>query len=128
MRYHFRDEWKKSTRIDTYLLRCLLAGAFSGVPDNLLDALTKHLSETKRFETEEVFNVIRTQGRSLELTEDRFWQMGYGSDTIHLLFNLCYLKSIKPPPTKNNLPQVDHIFPQSLLRTEKVKSPKPAGW
>ena len=61
IRYHYRAAWKKSTGLDTYLLRCLLAGAFSGQPDNLLDALTKHLEDTKGFDTEEAFNVFRTQ-------------------------------------------------------------------
>jgi hypothetical protein len=90
VRYHYPAAWKSATNIDTYLLRCLLAGAFSGQPDNLLDAMTNRLVELKTFDTEEAFNVIRTQGRSLELTEDRFWQMGYNSNTIHLLFNLWY--------------------------------------
>ena len=122
IRYHNLPAWKKSTNIDTYLIRCLLAGAFSGQPDNLLDALTKQLADTKTFDTEEAFNTIRTQGRSLELTEDRFWQMGYGSDNIHLLFNLWYRDFNHTPAYENNLPQVDHVFPQSLLRVEKVKN------
>lgn len=123
LRYHNSNAWKKSTNIDTYLIRCLLAGAFSGQPDNLLDALTKQLVEAVSFDTEEAFNTIRTQGRSLELTEDRFWQMGYGSDHIHLLFNLWYRDFNHTPAYENNLPQIDHIFPQSLLREEKVKNP-----
>ena len=65
-----------------------------------------------------------TQGRSLELTEDRFWQMGYGSDTIHLLFNLWYRDFNHTPAYANNLPQVDHIFPQSLLREQKMVNPE----
>jgi hypothetical protein len=50
----------------------------------------RKLSDAKGSDVDEVFGVIRSQGRSLELTEDRFWQMGYGSDTIHLSFNLWY--------------------------------------
>ncbi len=85
--------------------------------------MTKRLVELKAFDTEEAFNVIRTQGRSLELTEDRFWQMGYGSNTIHLLFNLWYRVDYTPA-YENNLPQVDHIFPQSLLSEQKVRNPE----
>jgi len=124
VRYHHPQAWKAATGVDTYLLRCLLAGAFSGQPDNLLDALSKQLAETKAFDVDEAFNVIRTQGRSLELTEDRFWQMGYGSDHIHLLFNLWYRDFNHTPAYENNLPQVDHIFPQSLLREQKVENPE----
>ena len=80
------------------------------------------LAELKGFDTDEAFNVIRTQGRSLELTEDRFWQMGYGSNVIHLLFNLSYRDFNYTPAYENNLPQVDHIFPQSLLIREKVRN------
>jgi len=124
VRYHFRDAWKEAKDLDSYLLRCSLAGAFSGNPDNLLDALVTKLDQLKGFDLEEVFGVIRSQGRSLELTEDRFWQMGYGSDTIHLLFNLWYRNFNFTPAYENNLPQVDHIFPQSSLRKVKVENPK----
>jgi Protein of unknown function DUF262/Protein of unknown function (DUF1524) len=124
VRYHFRNAWKEAKDLDSYLLRCSLAGAFSGNPDNLLDALVTKLDELKGFDLEEVFGVIRSQGRSLELTEDRFWQMGYGSDTIHLLFNLWYRNFNFTPAYDNNLPQVDHIFPQSSLRKVKVENPK----
>jgi hypothetical protein len=88
--------------------------------------MTNKLAELKGFDTEEAFNVIRTQGqgRSLELTEDRFWQMGYGSNVIHLLFNLSYRDFNYTPAYENNLPQVDHIFPQSLLIQEKVRNPE----
>jgi hypothetical protein len=124
VRYLFPNAWKRAKDVDSYLLRCSLAGAFSGQPDNLLDALVKKLTELKEFSIEEAFGVIRTQGRSLELTEDRFWQMGYGSDTIHLLFNLWYRDFNHTPAYDNNLPQVDHIFPQSALRRVKVENPK----
>lgn len=124
VRYHFEEAWRKATDLDSYILRCSLAGAFSGNPDNLLDALVKKLDDLKGFDLEEVFGVIRSQGRSLELTEDRFWQMGYGSDTIHLLFNLWYRNFNYTPAYDNNLPQVDHIFPQSALRKVKGENPK----
>ena len=49
--------------------------------------------------------------------------MGYGSDNIHLLFNLWYPDFNYTPAYENNLPQVDHIFPQSLLRKVKTTNP-----
>ena len=124
VRYHFPDAWKKAKDVDSYLLRCSLAGAFSGQPDNLLDALVKKLTDLKEFSIDDAFGIIRTQNRSLELTEDRFWQMGYGSDTIHLLFNLWYRDFNHTPSYENNLPQVDHIFPQSALRKVKMENPR----
>jgi uncharacterized protein with ParB-like and HNH nuclease domain len=124
VRYHFADTWKKAKDLDSYLLRCSLTGAFGGVPDNLLDALIRKLTELKGFSVDESFGVIRSQGRSLELTEDRFWKMGYGSNTIHLLFNLWYRDFNHTPAYDNNLPQVDHIFPQSALSKVKVENPQ----
>ena len=124
LRYHFPDSWEKAKDLDSYLLRCSLAGAFSGQPDNLLDALVKNLAEKKEFSLDEAFGVIRTQGRSLELTEDRFWNKGYNSDTIHLLFNLWYRDFNYTPAYDNNLPQVDHIFPKSELKQVKVENPR----
>lgn len=120
LRYRFPDAWKTAVGRDTYLLRSALAGAFSGSPDNLLDARSKRIEETKGFDLEQMFEVIRSQGRSLELTEERFWHLGYGSDTVHLLFNLWYPRFNYEPAFDGNMPQVDHVFPKSLLKTVKA--------
>lgn len=123
-RYHFKDAWLTVRDLDQYVLRCSLAGAFGGQPDNLIDALIKRINEFKAFQLDELFGVIQSQGRNLKVSEDRFWQMGYGSDTIHLLFNLWYREFNHTPAYDNNLPQVDHIFPQSLLRSVRVENPR----
>jgi hypothetical protein len=70
----------------------------------------------------DVFGAIRSANRSLELTEDRFWDMGYGSDNIHLIFNLWYREFNYTPAYAGSLPQVDHIFPQSVLRKVKQRN------
>ncbi len=124
VRFHYPDEWKAPKGVDTYLLRCLLAGAFGGQPDNLLDALVARFSELKGFDADEAFQIVRNQNRSLELTEDRLWQMWYESKTIHLLFNIWYRDFNYTPAYDNNLPQVDHICPQSLLKQQRVLSPE----
>jgi Protein of unknown function DUF262/Protein of unknown function (DUF1524) len=124
VRYHFEKEWETAQGVDEYILRSSLAGAFSGNPDNLLDAVTVKLKDLKRFDVDELFGVMRTQGRSLELTDGRLWEMGYGSNTAHLLFNLWYRQFNYTPAYENNMPQVDHIFPQSILKKVKVENPK----
>ncbi|MFN8546595.1 MAG: DUF262 domain-containing protein [Candidatus Eisenbacteria bacterium] len=124
VRYHFQAAWNTATDRDTYLLRSSLVGAFGGNADNLLDNLVRRLEDLRAFDVNEVFGVMRSQGRSLELTEDRLWQLGYGSDSIHLLFNLWYRDFNHTPAYENNLPQVDHIFPQSALRKVKIVNPK----
>ena len=123
-RYHFPDNWKAAQGIDNYLLRALISGAFSGTPDQLIDDCVGKIKERNGFDLNHLFDAIRSKGRSLELTEDRFWQMGYGSDSIHLLFNLWYREFNYTPAYDNNLPQVDHIFPQSALRKIKTVSPE----
>ena len=123
-RYHFPTTWKHARDVDNYLLRCLLSGAFSGTPDQLIDDCVSNIRETEAFDVEQIFDVIRSKGRSLELTEDRLWQMGYGSDTVHLLFNLWYRDFNYTPAYENNFPEVDHIFPQTLLKKVKTENPK----
>ena len=124
VRYHFPQAWKQAKDVDRFLLRSLLAGAFSGTPDQLIDDLVTKINHSAGFDVNELFDVIRSKGRSLELTEDRFWQMGYGSETVHLLFNLWYRDFNYTPAYENNLPQVDHIFPQSALRKVKETNPR----
>ena len=123
LRYHFSESWKTKNQVELYLLRSLLAGAFSGTPDQLIDDLVTKLKELKAFDLNQIIGVIRSAGRSLELTEDRFWAIGYGSDNIHLLFNLWYRDFNYTPAFSGNLPQIDHVFPQSLLKTVKVLNP-----
>lgn len=123
VRYHLPEVWKQAKDVDSYLLRSSLAGAFGGTPDQLIDDLVKKLKDLGKFDVTEVFGVIRSKNRSLELTEGRFWNMGYGSDTIHLLFNLSYRGFNYTPAYESNFPQVDHIFPQSLLRKVKQANP-----
>jgi uncharacterized protein with ParB-like and HNH nuclease domain len=122
-RFHYKKHWANAEALDNYLLRSSLAGAFSGTPDQLIDEIVKGIRATGQFDVDEIFGVIRSKGRSLELTEDRFWQMGYGSDQIHLLFNLWYRGFNHTPAYDNNLPQIDHIFPQSLLRKVRMLNP-----
>lgn len=125
LRYKHRGGWNAARGMDQYLLRASLAGAFSGRPDQLIDSLVDTVEKDGAFDLDRVYGVIRTQGRSLELTEDRFWRMGYGSDNIHLLFNLWYRDSFNYTPAySQNMPQVDHIFPQSALKAERRVNPE----
>lgn len=124
LRYHYPTAWNHKQNVELYLLRSLLVGAFSGTPDQLIDDIVTKLKELKAFDINEVFGVIRSGGRNLELTEDRFEAIGYGSENIHLLFNLWYRDFNYTPAFSANLPQIDHVFPQSALK--KVKSENPS--
>lgn len=120
VRHHYPVAWADAKQVHTFLVRTLLAGAFSGQSDRIIDALVKRFKEIERFDAEEGFTVIRSQNRSLEITKDRFFSMGYGSKTIHLILNLWYPAFSHIPAYDNNLPQVDHVFAQSRLKAEKV--------
>lgn len=121
--YHYPAAWKKAHDIDSYLLRTLLVGAFSGTPDQLIDECVRKIKEQQDFDVKAIFGVIRTAGRSLDLTEERLWEMGYRSDTVHLLFNLWYREFNYTPAYEGNMPQIDHIFPQSALKKVKEVNP-----
>lgn len=118
-RYHYKDKWVSTTGIQEYLLRTLLAGAFSGSPDTLIDKCIKKIDDQKQFDTNEIFGVIRTEGRNLEISKDTVLETYYGSKEIHLLFNMWYDFNYQPCYYQNK-PQVDHIFPQSKLKKIKI--------
>jgi hypothetical protein len=122
-RYHFPQKFKAASGLQEYLLRTLITGVFGGSPDNLIDKVVRSIQDKSDFVLPEVFGVIRADGRSLELTPDVLFEQAYGSRTIHLFFNLWYKEFDYSPASDENGPQVDHIFPQSLLKT--VKDPNP---
>lgn len=121
--YHFPAAWNKAQNIDTFLIRTLLAGAFGGQSDRVIDNLVNRFKELERFDEQEGYAVIRNLGRSLEITPQRFFDTGYGSKNLHLILNLWYPTFSHVPAYDGNLPQVDHIFPQSLLKTIRVQNP-----
>ena len=123
LRFHYKDAWRRASGVDIYLLRCLLGAAFTGQPDTVIDGIVRRFRDLKAFDLSEVFGAIRSANRSLEITEEKLFQMGYASDTIHLLFNLWYKDFNHTPAYENNRPQIDHIFPQSAL--QKIKDVNP---
>lgn len=117
--YHYPKQWNTAKNLDSYILRTLLTGAFGSNPDFLIDRCTRKIRETGDFDVKQIFNVIRESGRNLEITKDTILSQGYKSKYIHLLFNWWYRNFNYTPAYDGNLPQIDHIFPQSRLR--KVK-------
>lgn len=122
-RYHYPKKWSNIEQLDSYILRTFITGAFSGNPDNLIDKLTRKIQEIEVFDVQQMFGVIRADGRSLEITPETILSQHYTSKLIHLFFNLWYEGFTYHPSYQANLPQIDHIFPQSLLRTVKDINP-----
>jgi len=123
-RYHYPENWQSLSGLDTYLLRTLLCGAFNGRPDGLIDKCIRRINQDKTFSVANLFEVIRSDGRNLDVSEDSLFQASYGSRAIHLIFNLWYRQFDYQPAYAGNLPQVDHIFPQSLLKSIKDENPE----
>jgi Protein of unknown function DUF262/Protein of unknown function (DUF1524) len=122
-RYHFPDSWNGAKGKVDYLLRVLLTGAFSGRPDGLIDKVVNTIKESGAFRINQIFDVIREDGRSLALSDTQLFDMGYGSRNIHLLFNLWHPRADYAPVWDGHLPQVDHVFPRSLLKKVKEEYP-----
>lgn len=123
-RYKYPENWSGAKDIDNYILRTLIAGAFSGTPDNLIDRCVNKIDEIEGFSVRDIFAVIREDGRNLDITDNTILDMRYGSKSVHLIFNLWYRDFNYQPSYQDNLPQIDHIFPQSLLKTVKMVNPE----
>lgn len=126
-RYHYPQKWLHGKGRAEYLVRTMLAGAFSGNPDSLIDKAVKKIKDDGDFIKQNIYGVIRDDNRSLELTKDNLFSISYTDRRIHLLFNLWYSFNYTPAYSQNQ-PQLDHIFPQSLLRTVKDYNPDTDRW
>jgi hypothetical protein len=122
-RYHYPEKFKAASGMADYLLRSLVTGVFSGSSDSLIDKLVRHIQDQNGFILSDVFGAIRADGRPMEITPEAIFNQSYGSRSIHLLFNLWYSNFNYSPALSANGPQVDHIFPQSLLKTVKDINP-----
>lgn len=124
-RYHYLEKWEAAkTQLNEYLLRTLITGAFTGNPDNVIDKCVQEIKSTGGFNVKGLFGVIKANGRNLDVTKETILCQSYDSKGIHLIFNLWYKDFNYIPAYENNLPQIDHIFPQSLLRSIKVENPE----
>jgi hypothetical protein len=121
-RHHYPTQWESTAGKQEYVLRTMLTGAFSGTPDNLIDRCVKAVRESGRFQVDELFQIIRADGRSLEVTPDTILGARYGSSLSHLLFNIWYQTFDYQPALDDNLPHQDHLFPQSLLIQQRMKN------
>lgn len=121
--YHFPNQLGNVRPIRDYLLRVLITGAFSGRPDSLIDKITNDIDKRKGFDKRAIFRLCEEDGRSLKIYADDLYWMGYGSKQIHTLFNHWYDFDYRPS-FDGHLPQVDHIFPQALLKSVKTENPK----
>ena len=126
-RYNYPKKWKNTDKnlISQWLLKILLSGAFSGSPDTLLDIIIKGIDKSTSFNIDDINSEILNRGRSINITEEVIFNTRYGMRDIYALVNTLYKGSIDfNPLLSGNLPTIDHIFPKSKLRKEKITSPQ----
>lgn len=123
-KYHYPTKWEgRKNDIGNYLVRTSLVGVFGGTPDNLIDKITKRINSDEDFMLNEIYGVIREDGRNLELSREVILNLYYWKKEIHLFFNIWYGFNYQPVSSDNN-PQIDHIFPQSALKKVKIENPE----
>ena len=121
-RYHYDSDIKTDSQYSEYLLDVNLTGVFGGMSASFTDALIKNIRNNKKFDKPSIYNLIKNKGKSMAIYADTLLNMHYGSDEIHLLFNMWYGFNYEPT-FGDNKPQIDHIFPVSVLRNEKSPNP-----
>jgi len=121
--FYYKSSWSNQNDYSEYLVKVNLTGVFGGVSDSFTDSLVKNVKENKKFDKTEIFALIRSKGKSMEITDNKLLEIHYSSKQIHLLFNLWYGFNYQPI-LKENKPQIDHIFPQSVLKKIKIKNPE----
>lgn len=125
-RYKHPGQWGTLAGDDfrQYVGRTLLARSFSGSPDSLIDAVNRGIDLRQDFNLRDVFQDIRNNGRSVDFPKSSVLGVNYHSHQLHLLFNLWHPNANYQPAYSGNLPQVDHIFPQSVMRQNKIRAEK----
>ena len=107
---------------DSFII--LISAAFSGRPDSLIDKIISHIKLTDNFNVDEIYEVILSDQRQIKISPDQLFKMGYGSQNIHLIFNLWHPRADYTPSWHGNSIQVDHIFPQSILKKQGINKSK----
>jgi uncharacterized protein with ParB-like and HNH nuclease domain len=123
-RYNYKNEWKRldKNNINSWLIKMLLSGAFSGSSDTLLDVVIRNIKNNKDFEINTINSVILNNGRNISITEGIIFNTRYGMRDIYALMNILYKNFQFQPLYSGNLPTIDHIFPKSKLKKIKIKS------
>lgn len=121
--YHNKGKLRDVRNLDRYILKTLLAGSFGGSPDGLIDNCINEIKGSNKFVNKKMFNVIRSSGRSLEISKEDLLNQSYSKrNDLHLLFNMWYKNVNYNPSYSGNQLSIDHIFPVSVLRKTKLEN------
>lgn len=130
--YYRSHSGKKLDSIDgvkDYLIKTLLTGAFSGHTDTTINRCIDNIKRADgsfEFNTTEILEVIK-EDKNITLSKETLFKWSYNLESdkpyIYLLFNLWYMNFDVHPIYSGNSPQIDHIFPRSVLKDVKKINP-----
>ena len=113
-RYHYKHMYKWTPDMSKYLIQTLIAGSFSS-SDSIIDICIKSIKYSHKFDVQKLFEIIEDKKSSVLITNNTLLGTQFKNKNIHLLFSMWYDMNYRPV-YKGNLPQVDHIFPKSILK------------
>ncbi len=109
-------------RILQWLCSSMLNSNFNSRSDQIIEDAREAIKEAEDgdFPLERIQRQIRARGKAVgfsqEIIEDLFDETDYNSSKIYLLLSVLYY----PEPALDDLYEVDHIFPRSLLEKDTL--------
>ena len=94
----------------------------------LLTVSMEDIEEKGTLDFDSLKCIFRNRNKSIDITEDNILSAGYTNENskrkLYLLFNIWYEQFNFNPSFIESSPNIDHIFPQSLLKSIKIKGDK----
>ena len=130
LRYKYKAKYYEAidNGLSSWLIKTILLGIYSGSADSLIDLTVKDIEEKGEMDFESLMTIFRNRNKSVDMTEDNILSAGYNTESsrrkLYLLFSLWYGQFNFTPSFKDNSPNIDHIFPQSLLKSIRIMGDK----
>lgn len=130
LRYKYKKAYNKAINngLSNWLLKVILSSVYSNSSDSLIDLTIKDIDDNCGIDFDSINEIFKNKNKSLEITEANILSAGYKRDNdkrkLYLLFNIWYERFNLTPTFSENQPNIDHIFPQSALKTVKVMGDK----
>ncbi|MGL5149028.1 MAG: GmrSD restriction endonuclease domain-containing protein [Clostridium sp.] len=127
LRYKYEEAYYNAINngLSNWVLKVIISSVYSNSSDSLIDLTIKNIDDNKGMDFDSINEIFKNKNKSLEITEANILSAGYKRETdkrkLYLLFNIWYEKFNFTPTFVENQPNIDHIFPQSALKTVKVK-------
>lgn len=110
-----------------WIIKVIFTGIFNGTSDSFMDECIKEIESSRTISFDRFNDIFINKNKTLDITEKNILLASYGNNQnnrrkLYLLFNLWYSNFNFKPSFKGNEPNIDHIFPQSLLKSIKEVS------